>query len=108
MGQQFLIDSNVIIDYLAGKIPDAKKELIHNIINDIPAVSVISKIEVLGFNTSAEELKFLESFFQDVLVLDLNSDIVEQTIFIRRSIKIKTPDAIIAATAISYQLSLSE
>ncbi|MBX9853175.1 MAG: type II toxin-antitoxin system VapC family toxin [Cytophagaceae bacterium] len=106
MGQQFLIDSNIIIDYLGGKIPADKKEFMNSIINDIPTVSVISKIEVLGFNTLAEEIKLLEDFFNDVLILDMNSEVVEQTILLRRSLKIKTPDAIIAATAIVYQLSL--
>ncbi|MFN3405822.1 MAG: type II toxin-antitoxin system VapC family toxin [Cytophagaceae bacterium] len=76
------------------------------VINDIPTVSVISKIEVLGFNAPDEYLKVLKDFFNDVLVLDMNSEVVEQTIALRRSLKIKTPDAIIAATAIVYQLSL--
>jgi hypothetical protein len=67
MGQQCLIDSNAIIDYLGGKIPIDKMEFMHSVINDTPTVSVISKIEVLGFNAPANELKLLEYFFTDVL-----------------------------------------
>jgi len=106
MGQQFLIDSNIIIDYLGGKIPASQKEFMDTVINDVPAVSVISKIEVLGFNAPNEYIKLLESFFNDVVVLDINDEIIEQTILLRRSLKIKTPDAIIAATALVYQLNL--
>ncbi len=106
MGQQFLIDSNIIIDFLGSKIPASKSQLINSIINNVPAVSVISKIEVLGFNAPAEELKLLEDFFNDILILDLSEEVINQTIQLRRSLKIKTPDAIIAATAIAYQLTL--
>lgn len=42
----------------------------------------------------------------DALVLDLTADIVEQTIAIRKAHKTKLPDAIIAATAIVYDLTL--
>jgi predicted nucleic acid-binding protein len=78
----------------------------NNVINNVPAVSVISKIEVLGFNAPSQELKLLEDFFNDVMILDLNSEVIEQTILLRRAVKMKTPDAIIAATAVAYQLSL--
>lgn len=106
MGQKFLIDSNIIIDYLSGKVPPDKSEFMHSVINDIPAVSVMSKIEVLGFNAPVEELKLLEGFFDDAVLLELNSNITEQTISIRRAVKIKTPDAVIAATALVYNLTL--
>lgn len=107
MGQKFLIDSNIIIDYLSGKVPPDKSEFMHSVINDIPAVSVMSKIEVLGFNAPVEELKLLEGFFDDAVLLELNSDITEQTISIRRAVKIKTPDAVIAATALVYVYNLT-
>jgi predicted nucleic acid-binding protein len=106
MGQQCLIDSNVIIDYLGGKIPIDKREFMNAVINDMPAVSIISKIEVLGFNAPADELKLLEYFFTDVLVLEMNNQIIEQTIVLKRNTKMKTPDAIIAATALVYDLVL--
>lgn len=43
---------------------------------------------------------------EDSVVLGLSDDIVEQTIEIKKENKIKTPDAIIAATAILNQLTL--
>lgn len=53
MGQQFLIDSNVIIDFVGGKIPASNRDFISNVFNNIPVILVISKIEVLGFDASA-------------------------------------------------------
>ena len=50
MGQGYLLDSNVIIGYLAGKIPSPGMEKIADIIDQVPHISVISQIEVLRFN----------------------------------------------------------
>lgn len=101
------MDSNAIIDYLGGKITSPKMRVyMDNVMDNMPAVSVISKIEVLGFNAPKPELELLENFFNDVLVLDLSNKIVDQTISLRRTNKMKTPDAIIAATALVYDLVL--
>jgi hypothetical protein len=36
MGQQYLIDSNAVIDYLSGKLPEKGKRFMDNVINEIP------------------------------------------------------------------------
>jgi len=64
MGKQYLIDSNVIIDYIGGKFENASLDFMNLVMNEGPLVSVISKIEVLGFNAPTEELKVLEDFFR--------------------------------------------
>jgi predicted nucleic acid-binding protein len=46
----------------------------------------------------------METFINGSTILELNNDIVEKTIAIRKSKKIKLPDAIIAATALVYDL----
>jgi len=78
----------------------------NQIINDIPNISVITKIEILGYKTAPEAYQLLSGFVEDSVVLGLSDDIVEQTIEIRKKRKIKTPDAIIAATALVNQLTL--
>ncbi len=67
---------------------------------------MITKIEVLGYKTSSEAYQLLLDFIEDSVVLGLSDDVVEKTIEIRKETKIKTPDAIIAATAITNQLAL--
>ncbi|HRJ15076.1 MAG TPA: PIN domain-containing protein, partial [Saprospiraceae bacterium] len=42
----------------------------------------------------------------DANVLSLSSEVVDQCVKLRRSRKLKTPDAIIAATAMVYGLTL--
>ncbi len=102
MEKQYLIDSNVVIDYLAGKFMNDGLLFMNQIINEIPSISVITKIEILGFETTSESTHLLESFVLDSLVLGLSDEIVDKTIEIRKRNKIKMPDAIIAATAIAY------
>ena len=53
---QYLIDTNAIIDYLGQKLPSAGMEFMNPIIDSVPNISVISKIEVLGFQ--APELHY--------------------------------------------------
>jgi predicted nucleic acid-binding protein len=78
----------------------------NNIINETPVISIITQIEVLGFNNPIEIEALLDHFIQDSLVISLNDEIVKTTIAIRKKNKIKTPDAIIAATAIVLDYSL--
>lgn len=106
MGQQYLIDSNAVIDYLSGKIPEKGMAFMNQVINNIPNISVITKIEVLGYRTTPEAYKLLSGFVEDSVVIGLSDEIVERTIEIRKNKKIKTPDALIAATAIVNQFML--
>ncbi len=73
----------------------------NEVINSTPNISVITKIEVLGYKTSSEAYRLLLDFIEDSIVLGLSDDVVEKTIEIRKENKTKTPDAIIAATAIT-------
>ncbi len=99
----FLIDTNIIIYYLNGE------EIVVRWINQYREhlfLSVISKIEVLSFPYNQEEEEVVSQFLDQFILLNLNENIVNQTIQIRRSHRRKTPDAIIAATAITENLVL--
>jgi len=50
--------------------------------------------------------QIVSSFVSDATVLGLTPNVVKKCISIRRSRKIRTPDAIIAATAIAHDLVL--
>ncbi len=103
---QCLIDTNVIIDYLGSKLPDSGMDFMNTVIDAVPNVSVVTKIEVLGFNAPEQHYKTLSDFINDATVLDLTHNVVEASIEIRKKHKTKLPDAIIAATAIVYELVL--
>jgi predicted nucleic acid-binding protein len=107
MGKEFLIDTNAIIEFLAGNIPIAGNEWIQLIIEkNLHCISVINQIELLGFNYSipSSDILILEEFIKSCNILPLTEPIVEETIALRKTHKIKLPDAIIAATAIVYDL----
>ncbi|KHJ36991.1 PIN domain protein [Pedobacter glucosidilyticus] len=106
MGQEYLIDSNILIGYLDNKLPKNGTLFMHTVINNIPKISVITKIEILIFNTTETAYKTLEDFINISVVQDLSNDIVDQTIQLCKSRKIKLPDAIIAATAIANDMIL--
>ena len=104
--ERYLIDSNAVIDYLNGRLPVSGMNFLNVVVDDLVMVSVITKIETLGFKTTPEDELLTNDFMDIALVIDLNDSIVNQTIAIRKMHKIKTPDAIIAATALNLDLTL--
>lgn len=109
MGQvAYLLDSNTTIDYLDNKLDKQGMLFINKIVDSNELrFSVISKIEVLGFNIKqTEALTLLNNFVDVSFVYYLDEAIVSRTIAIRETQKIKLPDAIIAATAVANKLTL--
>ena len=102
-GTNFLIDTNIII-YLSQKrlkINDFAKE------GDNLYVSTITYMEALGFPFQNKEEETAITLLCDTFErFFLNEDIEQQTVLIRKTQKIKLPDAIIAATAITHHLTL--
>lgn len=80
--------------------------VISGVVDTVPNVSVISKIEVLRFNAPLQIERVLSAFFDNSKILLLNEDVVKITISVCKQHKIKLPDAIIAATALSLNLTL--
>jgi len=102
----YLVDSNVLIDYVANRFTKGQLKSLDIIFDEALRISVITKIELLGYNSDeAEEAKMLE-FLKYSNIIPLTEDLVERTITIKKAIKIKTPDAIIAATALVNDLIL--
>jgi len=106
MGSKYLMDSNAIIDYLSGNVAHSKIGFLKSVINEVPQISVVSQIEVLSKGSAFNFVSLAENFVADCTIHGLSNDIVSGTISLRRKYKIKTPDAIIAATALHYDLVL--
>ncbi|MVM41086.1 PIN domain-containing protein [Spirosoma sp. HMF3257] len=103
----YLIDNNVIANYFAGLFSETGMAFIEDVIDQIPKISVITEIEALSWispNKNKEQV--VKDFIGDATIVPLTPDVVRQCARIRRSRKIKTPDAIIAATAIVHSLTL--
>lgn len=105
--ENYLLDSNIIIDYLEGKMPLHVLDRMDKIIDNKAKISVVTQMEILGwFGATSVQLKLPNEFVADAIVLDLIPDVINRTIMIRQRFKIKLPDAIIAATALVYDLTL--
>ena len=104
MVAKYLLDTNPIIDFLNGRLPASGKDFIAAI---EPTISVISHIELLSNkNIPTQEWDQLLAFIQIAVIYSLESSIVAQSIILRQSHKLKTPDAIIAATALTHNFTL--
>ncbi len=108
MGTRYLLDTNTVIYLIKGNIPISNAAAIAEAANQAPQLSVISKIEILGWNApTEEESSKCRDFVADSEVYALSDAIVEKTIWLRKlPQKPKLPDCIIAATAIIHDMVL--
>ena len=107
MGTKYLMDTNVVIELLGGSITETGTNWLEKLVaNNEHSVSVINKIELLGFNGSENEMKVIEDFIEITEILPLSEKVVQETIKLRKTHKIKLPDAIIAATALVHNFIL--
>jgi len=96
----YLLDTNILILLFNDKLIEA-------VPNGNLGYSIITEIELLSFsrltkyeeNLIKENLKLLYQFA-------LNTDIAQKTILLRRKYNLKTPDAIIVATAWQFNATL--
>lgn len=102
-GNDILLDTNAIIYFLEGRARVAEYILFAERIY----YSVITEIELLSApHLSDEDSEAIRGFLARCQRVALTSDVVEQAIHIRRTKGLKTPDAIIAGTALSLDLLL--
>jgi predicted nucleic acid-binding protein len=103
MGKRYLIDTNIVIDFSENRLPLNAKLFVAEVIDNEPNISIINKIELLGFSTVTPEII---EFTDSTNIINLTEDVANQTINLRKKRKIKLPDAIIAATALVHNLTL--
>lgn len=108
MGIKYLWDTNTVIYYLQEQFSPSAEKFIDELLSDSrPAISAITEIELLCWKTSSnQDLELIHKFVNDSLVIELERPIKLKTADIRKQHKIKLPDAIIAATASIYDLTL--
>jgi predicted nucleic acid-binding protein len=101
-GDSILADTSLIINLFNGV-----KEIEELISGRSLFISVISEIEVLSFpNITPSEKTLIKDFLSGCYIIDMEPAIKDITIEIRSKYKVKLPDAIIAATAIYFDLPL--
>ncbi|MDF5713996.1 MAG: type II toxin-antitoxin system VapC family toxin [Rhizonema sp. NSF051] len=98
-----LLDSNIII-YAAQPGNGGLRKFIAE---HEPAVSALSYVETLGYHRLTEiEKQFLEEFFSISLLIPISQPVLDKAVTLRQIRRISLGDAIIAATALTYNLKL--
>ena len=107
MGKGYLTDTNILIYYLVDAIPEKEVPEVENILRTSFNISIITKIEFLGWRGHTDEgFKKAVEFISFAKVIHLTDEIADLAIETRRKNKIKIPDAVIAATALHHDLIL--
>jgi predicted nucleic acid-binding protein len=105
LSKSIVLDTSIIINFLddiAG-VPD-----LYILIKEQDCfVSIITRMELLKYpEITEEEETRINSFLSGVVVIPIDNGIEQETIRISRNTKLKLPDAIIAATAITIDAEL--
>lgn len=102
---KYLLDSNALIYAVRpGAIYAPFRQWVEH---DAAAFSAISRVEVLGFArlTNADALAFA-AIFKLLPQLTVSDVVLDRAIEIRQELRLKTPDAVVAATALVHGLEL--
>jgi predicted nucleic acid-binding protein len=97
----FLADTNFLINI------SEDNHIVYPFLDNNICVSYITEIELLGvFSINKEQKHNAQNLINECFILDMNSKIKQKVIKLKQQYKLKIPDAIIAATALVYQLPL--
>lgn len=70
-------------------------------------ISVNTRMELLAWrNATAQQISILKEFIDSTIIHNLEESVILGGIELRKNYRIKLPDAIIAATALVYDLTL--
>ena len=105
---KILCDTDVIIEYLKGN--ETTKNILNNLENADIAVSAITLMELYYGALNKRELNKIKKALSEFSILPLNEEITEIAINLiekySKSHTLKIPDALIASTAICYDMIL--
>ena len=98
-----LVDSNIII-YAVRPENTFLRSFFEN---HLPAVSAISRVEVLGYhNLTREVQQRLEGLFNVLRILPVSESVIDRAIDLRQQRKMSLGDALIAGTALENRMTL--
>ena len=103
---RWTIDTNVWIDAMAGE-PCAEHALKVATLDEWCGYSAISRLEVLSFSQLTEgEMTAFRAMLDQYVEVPIDNEVIEEAARLRRLVKVKAPDAIVAATALIRHATL--
>lgn len=99
----YLIDTNMLIYYLEGE--QAAVSFLRAQWGHL-AISSITWMETLSYPFSADDEVIVRAFLHEFRLIEISFPVMELSVKIRRTKKMKLPDAIIAASAVHHDLIL--
>jgi predicted nucleic acid-binding protein len=102
----YTLDTNFIIYYLT---KDKQAELFfnENLVNNFYYISAISRVELFSYpEITTDEFSSIEMFLSSTRSVLIDNEIAMIAAGLRRKYKIKTPDSLVAATALYTNTSL--
>jgi toxin FitB len=99
-----IFDSNILIH----AIQPEHNYLLVDLFDDQSFVSVISKLEVLGYHLINEKDKLeFENIFNLINVIQISPEIIEKAVEIKQQKKMSLGDSVVAATALIIGLEIN-
>lgn len=101
-GSRIFVDTNILLYFLNGDT-----EVIDMISDKDVYISFITELELLSFpRLTDKEEKTIKGLLKNCIITDINSEIKNLTIELRKKSKLKLPDSIVAASAYINKLPL--
>lgn len=101
MGLKYLYDTNTFIDYFSDKLENKHVFDIEFITENEVFISPIVRMELFSHpNISDDEDKLFSVLLYNFQTREIDLEVENKTIYLRRKYNLKLPDAIIAASAI--------
>jgi predicted nucleic acid-binding protein len=101
-GKEILVDTNIILYLLDGS--DELEKFLQG--KDL-YISFITELELLGYkNISQKQEQQIADILGDCSIISMSNLVKEKYIEVKRKYQLKLPDAIIAASAIAFDMPL--
>jgi predicted nucleic acid-binding protein len=101
-GNSLFVDTNILLYLLSGD--DTVAEMLdgRHIV-----ISFVTELELLGYKDLSEsDLNIIQELIKEATVMDINPEIKRLVVLLRKTYKIKLPDAIVVASALNANLPL--
>jgi predicted nucleic acid-binding protein len=106
-GIKYLLDTNFILGLLKATPEVLAIVMERDLLASSCAYSAVTRMELLGYpNITSDEERLISDRLSKFTYLSISPEVEDLAIALRRTRKLKLPDALIAATAIHHSLEL--